>query len=326
MTELTALLSVSNLSVTFKTNEGMLHAVRGVDFSVSAHEVLAIVGESGSGKSVTSLTIMDLLPKFSSTVEGSIRWGETELVGADPEYTRSLRGAEIAMIFQDPLSALNPVHRIGDQIAEAITAHQNLPKGQVKERVIELMTKVGISAPEKNVRRYPHEFSGGMRQRVMIAIALACNPKLIIADEPTTALDVTVQAQILNLLTDLVAEIGSSVILITHDLGVVAGIADRVLVMYAGRIVEDATVDELFRSPSHPYTRGLLNSLPDLDGTLHRLKPIGGQPPNLTQEPDGCAFAPRCEMRQQRCFENSPELLEHVSGHKTACHFWEKKE
>ena len=318
-------LAIEDLNVTFKTNDGPLHAVRGVSFEVQANEVLAIVGESGSGKSVTSLTIMDLLPKALSTITGSIRWDGQELVGASPEATRSLRGAEISMIFQDPLSALNPVHRVGDQIAEAITAHGKISKKEVRARVLELMTRVGISDPEKTMHRYPHEFSGGMRQRVMIAIALACNPKLIIADEPTTALDVTVQAQILHLLTALVKDVGSSVILITHDLGVVAGIADRVLVMYAGRIVEDATVDELFRSPSHPYTRGLLDSLPNLDGTITRLKPIGGQPPNLSHEPPGCSFAPRCELREERCFGESPELLEHEAGHRTACHFWEKR-
>ena len=319
------LISVADLNVTSTTNEGSLHAVRGVSFSVAPHEVLAVVGESGSGKSVTSLAIMDLLPKALSRIEGSIQWHGKELVGADPERTRALRGTDIAMIFQDPLSALNPVHRIEDQIAEAITAHQNVPRAEVNARVIELMTRVGISDPQKNRRRYPHEFSGGMRQRVMIAIALACSPELIIADEPTTALDVTVQAQILELLTTLVAEMGSSVVLITHDLGVVAGIADRVLVMYAGQVVEDASVDELFRLPSHPYPRGLLNSLPRLDGTIARLKPIGGQPPNLTSEPVGCSFAPRCELRKAVCFQDAPALLEHSPGHKTACHFWDER-
>ncbi len=312
-------LSVEDLNVTFATNTGTVHAIRGASFSVAPGEVLALVGESGSGKSVSSLAVMDLLPKATSTVEGSIRWGEEELRTASAPRIQQIRGNEIAMIFQDPLSALNPVHRVGAQIAEALEGHRKLSRAELDSEVFRLMESVGIPDPQKRARQYPHEFSGGMRQRIMIAMAMSCDPQLIIADEPTTALDVTVQAQIMLLLSERVRASGASLILITHDLGVVAGIADRVAVMYAGEIVELAPVNDLFRQPLHPYTKALLASLPaNAMGEKH-LHAIPGQPPLLSVEPIGCAFWPRCGYAIERCKEELPTIEAISQQHLARC-------
>jgi oligopeptide/dipeptide ABC transporter ATP-binding protein len=288
-------------------------------------ETLGIVGESGSGKSVTSLSILGLLPK-SAHVTGEILFRGEQLVGKSEKDMRQVRGSKIAMVFQDALAALNPVFTVGDQISEAIEVHNEVPKKELRERVIELLDIVGIPAPGKRVDQYPHEYSGGMRQRAMIAMAIANEPDLLIADEPTTALDVTIQAQVLEVIERIQDRTRSSVLLITHDLGVVAGIADRVMVMYAGRQVEIASVDEIFYTPSHPYTRGLIASLPRLDrrsreGRLHRIK---GQPPSLIRIPPGCAFHPRCPVASDfdgPCFRIEPELIGVGENHVSRCHF-----
>ena len=301
-----AALSVTDLRVSFKTMLGTVQAVRGVSFDVQPGEVLGVVGESGSGKSVTFLGIMGLLGR-SAKIEGSARVGDAELVGAAPKVQRRVRGSEMAMIFQDPLSALNPVHKVGAQVAEMLLAHQkDMTRKAAAERAVELLDIVGIPQPEQRARQYAHEFSGGMRQRVMIAMAIANNPKVLIADEPTTALDVTVQAQILEVIDRIRKEMGTAVVLITHDLGVVARMADRVQVMYAGRIVERGEVTNIFRSPDHPYTRGLLASLPGLGH--ERLTPIPGAPPNMLQPPSGCAFRARCPHAVEACSTALPEL------------------
>ena len=285
-------LQVEGLEVEFPTKAGTVHAVRGIDFSIAPGEVLGIVGESGSGKSVTALATMGLLPK-SATVRGSIRFDGRELLGLKEKQLAGVRGTGIAMIFQDPMTSLNPVYTIGWQIAEAIRAHQDIGKEAAQARAIELLAKVGIPNPAERVDNYPHEFSGGMRQRAVIAIGMANDPDVILADEPTTALDVTVQAQVLESLRTALTETGAALLLITHDLGVIAGLADRVLVMYAGRPVEVGTVDDVFYKPSMPYTLGLLGSLPrlDSDGT-ERLRQIPGSPPSMLGAPTGCPFAP----------------------------------
>ena len=316
------ILQVSNLTVDFRTDDGTVQAVRGVDFSVSAGEVLAIVGESGSGKSVTAMSILKLLPP-SATVGGSVLWQGDELLTAADARMREVRGGEIAMIFQDPLTALNPVYRVGDQIVEMILVHQDMNKRQARQHAIEMLDLVGIPQPEKRIDQYTHEFSGGMRQRAMIAMALSCNPKLIIADEPTTALDVTVQAQVLEVLADLAHRLSTAVVLITHDLGVVAGMADHISVMYAGRVVESGSVDSTFDSTSHPYTAGLLASLPRLHGDIDQpLVPIGGQPPSMLHPPAGCSFHPRCLFATEEagCMSVMPELSEKPGGQQAACH------
>jgi peptide/nickel transport system ATP-binding protein len=283
---------------------GDVQAVRGIDLDIHGGEMVGIVGESGSGKSVTFLGLMGLLPK-SAHLSGSARLGKDELVGASPKLLRSVRGQRIAMIFQDPLSALNPVHRIGDQIVEMIRAHQKVNDKAAQARAVELLDLVGIPQPDQRARQYPHEFSGGMRQRVMIAIAVANDPEVLIADEPTTALDVTVQAQILEVLQRIQRELGAAVVLITHDLGVVARVVDRVQVMYAGRPVERGTVEAVFDHPSHPYTQGLLSSIPALG--RERLTPIPGAPPNMLRPPPGCPFAPRCPHALEQCERGIPE-------------------
>ena len=316
------ILQVSGLTVDFRTDDGDVHAVRGVDFSVSAGEVLAIVGESGSGKSVTAMSLLKLLPP-SATVGGTVNWNGENLLDVSDERMRQVRGGEIAMIFQDPLTALNPVYRVGDQIVEMILVHEKVSKKQARQRAIEMLDIVGIPQPEKRVDQYTHEFSGGMRQRAMIAMALSCNPKLIIADEPTTALDVTVQAQVLEVLADLAHRLSTAVVLITHDLGVVAGMADHISVMYAGRVVESGTVDKTFDSTSHPYTAGLLASLPRLHGDIDQpLVPIGGQPPSMLNPPPGCSFHPRCLFATDEagCKTVMPELEEKPGGQLAACH------
>jgi oligopeptide/dipeptide ABC transporter ATP-binding protein len=316
------ILSVQDLTVDFRTDDGTVRAVRGVDFAVSAGEVLAVVGESGSGKSVTAMSILKLLPP-SATVGGKVLWQGEDLLAVSDERMRKVRGAEIAMIFQDPLTALNPVHRVGAQIIEAIRVHEKVDKKQARQRAIEMLDLVGIPQADRRVDQYTHEFSGGMRQRAMIAMALSCNPKLIIADEPTTALDVTVQAQVLEVLADLAHRLSVAVVLITHDLGVVAGMADHIAVMYAGRIVETGSVDHTFDSTSHPYTAGLLASLPRLHGDIDQpLVPIGGQPPSMLNPPPGCSFHPRClfARAESGCTTVVPELEVKASGQLAACH------
>jgi len=295
------ILAVQDLKVHFATEDGLVRAVDGVSFDLRAGEVLAIVGESGCGKSVTSQTIMGLTRAPNSRFEGRIVYEGEDLVAAPDEHLRTVRGNEITMIFQDPMTALHPVYKIGWQIAEEIKAHHDVSKAEARNRAIELLRHVGIPQPERRVDNYPHEFSGGMRQRAMIAMALANKPRILIADEPTTALDVTIQAQIIQLIGDLRGELGS-VILITHDLGVVAEIADRVLVMYAGMVVETGTVEEIFYDPQHPYTWGLLGSLARLDRDRRdRLPSIAGTPPSLISRPKGCPFRPRCPHEFDKC-------------------------
>ena len=316
------LLEVVDLTVSFNTDDGEVQAVRGVDLSVNAGEVLAVVGESGSGKSVTAMSLLQLLPP-TAEITGTVRWQGEDLLTVPPNRIREVRGGEIAMIFQDPLTALNPVYRVGDQIAEMVLAHEKVSRSEAKRRAVEMLDLVGIPQPEKRVSQYTHEFSGGMRQRAMIAMALACSPKLIIADEPTTALDVTVQAQVLEVLTDLAQRLGTAVVLITHDLGVVAGMADNVSVMYAGRIVESGSADHVFDSTGHPYTAGLLSSLPRLDGDVDApLVPIGGQPPSMLAPPPGCSFHPRCRWASEEagCMSVLPPMSERSPGHVSACH------
>ncbi len=317
------LLKIEGLRTHFDTEEGVVKAVDGVDLELAAGETLAIVGESGSGKTVTVLSALALLPKTARIVEGSITFDGRELVGLPEEQMREVRGAEIAMIFQDALTALNPVFTVGNQISEAIRQHDRVTKDEARERALELLQRVGIPEAARRLDQYPHELSGGMRQRAMIAMSLSCRPKILVADEPTTALDVTIQAQILSLMNDLRFDSGSSIVLITHDLGVVAEMADHVAVMYGGRKVEFAAVDELFAAPAHPYTWGLLRSLPRLDECVgeQRLLPIPGVPPSLIHLPKGCHFRPRCRFAQDICCEEYPQLREVGPGHVAACHF-----
>jgi oligopeptide/dipeptide ABC transporter ATP-binding protein len=311
----TPVLQIRDLKVTFTTPLGPLVAVRGIDLDVKAGEMLAVVGESGSGKSVSFLAAMGLLPK-TATVEGSVVLDGQQLVGASPKLMRSVRGRLMSMIFQDPLSALNPVHRIGAQISEMLRAHQPMSERAARARAVELLEIVGIPQPGDRAMQYPHEFSGGMRQRVVIAMAIANSPKVLIADEPTTALDVTVQAQILEVIQKVQAQFGTAVVLITHDLGVVARVCERVNVMYAGRVVERAAINDIFDVPTHPYTRGLLASLPQAG--MERLVPIAGFPPNMLKPPTGCAFRTRCSHAIDACGTKLPEL--HPYGESmTAC-------
>jgi oligopeptide/dipeptide ABC transporter ATP-binding protein len=301
------ILEVSDLTVSFATDGGVVRAVEGVSFGLAAGEILAIVGESGSGKSVTAQTLLGLTRAPNTTISGSVRFDGVELTDLDDDGLRGVRGERIAMIFQDPMTSLNPVYRVGDQMIEMIRAHRDVSKREARERAVDLLRSVGIPNPERRVHDYPHEFSGGMRQRVMIAMALSLDPDVLIADEPTTALDVTVQAQILRLLDQLNRERGLAVVLITHDLGVVAEIADRVAVMYAGQLVEYASLDELFYDPQHPYTWGLLGSIARLDRpNPARLAQIPGQPPSLLHPPTGCRFAPRCPHEFAKCAEPPP--------------------
>ena len=302
------LLSVRNLKTSFFTHVGEVKAVRGISFDVNQGEVLGIVGESGSGKSVTSLSIMGLLQHPGRVVDGEIFFQDQDILSYGKRRMRRVRGKEIAMIFQDPMTSLNPVYTVGNQIMEMLQEHEDIGKGEAKRRAIEMLRMVGIPSPEKRIHNYPHEFSGGMRQRAMIAIALACSPKLLIADEPTTALDVTIQAQILNLIKRLNRELDMTTILITHDLGVVAQVCDRVAIMYAGEIVESGTIAEVFDHPHHPYTIGLFGSIPSLDETAEKLKPIQGQMPDPTELPEGCAFAPRCPYATGACRTRKPEM------------------
>ncbi|MGH3837726.1 MAG: ABC transporter ATP-binding protein [Pseudonocardiaceae bacterium] len=324
-----AVLDVADLRVEFRTDEGRVQAVRGVSYQLRRGEVLGIVGESGSGKSVTSLAVMGLLPG-TARASGSVRLrgrsggrsGDTELLGASDKELSRVRGREIAMIFQDPMTSLNPVYPVGYQIAEAIRAHHDVTRDAARKQAVELLDLVSIPNPSERARSYPHELSGGMRQRVVIAIAMANRPEVIIADEPTTALDVTVQAQILEALHTAKVETGAAMLLITHDLGVIAGQADRVLVMYAGRVVEAGTVEEIFYAPRMPYTLGLLGSLPRLDVRTERLHPISGAPPSAINMPPGCPFIPRCPLAAAVCETEEPPLAgTGTAGHLSACHF-----
>jgi oligopeptide transport system ATP-binding protein len=320
------LLEVRDLHVEFRTRDGVAKAVNGVDIGVDEGETLAVLGESGSGKSVTAQAVMGIL----DMPPGRITGGEIVFQGQDllrlrEEERRKVRGAEMAMIFQDALSSLNPVLTVGDQLGEMFVVHQGMSRKDARARAVELMDRVRIPAARERVRDYPHQFSGGMRQRIMIAMALALEPALVIADEPTTALDVTVQAQVMELLAELQHEYDMGLILITHDLGVVADVADRIAVMYAGRIVESAPVHDIYKEPAHPYTRGLLDSIPRLDQKGQELYAIKGLPPNLMNIPPGCAFNPRCPMAQDVCRTDVPPLYEvngEDSGRRSACHFW----
>ena len=315
------LLSVRNLKTSFFTHVGEVKAVRGISFDVNQGEVLGIVGESGSGKSVTSLSIMGLLQHPGRVVDGEIFFQDQDILSYGKRRMRRVRGKEIAMIFQDPMTSLNPVYTVGNQIMEMLQEHEDIGKGEAKRRAIEMLRMVGIPSPEKRIHNYPHEFSGGMRQRAMIAIALACSPKLLIADEPTTALDVTIQAQILSLMKGLQKEYRTAIMFITHDLGVIAEIADRVMVMYAGQVVEEADVMTLFHAPRHPYTKGLLNSTVRVHEISERLETIDGVVPTLSKMPEGCRFAPRCPHASDACRAACPALrpVGDREGHLARC-------
>jgi oligopeptide transport system ATP-binding protein len=317
------LLEVSDLHVEFRTRDGVAHAVNGVSYAVDAGQTLAVLGESGSGKSVTAQAIMGILDMPPGRITGGrVLFRGRDLLTLKEEERRRIRGAGLAMIFQDALSALNPVMTVGDQLGEMFVVHRGASRRAARARAVELMERVRIPAAAQRVRDYPHQFSGGMRQRIMIAMALALEPDLIIADEPTTALDVTVQAQVMDLLAELRREYDMGLILITHDLGVVADVADKIAVMYAGRIVEQAPVHELYRRPAHPNTRGLLESIPRLDHKGRELYAIKGLPPSLTRIPPGCAFHPRCPMAREVCRTDVPPLYEVSPTRGSACHFW----
>jgi peptide/nickel transport system ATP-binding protein len=318
-----ALLDVKDLKTYFRTDDGIVKAVDGVSFNVEKGKTLGIVGESGCGKSVTCLTIMGLNNRKTTISSGEAMWKGENLIGMSPRKLRDIRGSEIAMIFQDPMTSLNPVHKIGAQLVEAVLLHQDVTKAAARARAVELLKAVGIPRADQRADDYPHQFSGGMRQRVMIAMALVNNPDLLIADEPTTALDVTTQAQILDLMKRLQSEFGSAIIMITHDLGVVAEVADDVVVMYAARIQEEGEVHDLFQRPNHPYTWGLLGSLPRLHQDVDRLVQISGQPPSLLFPPRGCRFHPRCPYVMPICKETEPELdpvPKSQSYHRVRCH------
>ncbi len=321
------ILKVDNLVTRFYTPEGVVHAVNGVNFDLKEGETLGVVGESGCGKSVTMLSVLQLIQRPPGKIEsGKALFHDKDLIALDRDEIRQVRGGQIAMVFQDPMTSLNPVLTIEKQVSEPLMLHLGLTKQQAKERVIELLQMVGIPEAEKRLPDFPHQFSGGMRQRVMIAMALSCNPQILVADEPTTALDVTIQAQIVDLVKRLRDEFGMSIIWITHDLGVVARLAQRVLVMYAGYIIEEAPVKELYANPRHPYTIGLLNSLPRVDaGERHRLAAIQGRPPLLYEKPAICPFAPRCDHAFDRCWTENPALVGISVNHKVAC-WWDASE
>ncbi len=316
-----AMLEVNNLKTHFKTQDGVVKAVDGVSFSLEAGEILGIVGESGSGKSVTALSIMQLNPKPPTEYpEGEILFEGQNLLEVSEKRMQQIRGNDIAMIFQDPMTSLNPVFTVGNQIREAIRIHQDVSKSEAQEKTVQVLRDVGIANPERRAKEYPHQFSGGMRQRAMIAMALSCNPKVLIADEPTTALDVTIQAQILELMVGLQEKYGTAIVMITHDLGVVSQLADQVMVMYAGRAVEQATTDEVFYDPLMPYSWSLLRALPRLDTAGEvRLLPVKGAPPSLIFLPEGCNFNPRCPFVKDECLEIDPDLYEKKPGHTAAC-------
>jgi peptide/nickel transport system ATP-binding protein len=321
-----ALLDVKDLSTSFSTEDGVVKAVQGVSFSVEKGQTLGIVGESGCGKSVTCLTIMGLNPKRTTMSSGEALWKDEDLLSTKPSRLREIRGNEISMIFQDPMTSLNPVHTIGRQLVEAVLLHRDVTKRVARARALELLKAVGIPRAETRIDDYPHQFSGGMRQRVMIAMALINDPDLLIADEPTTALDVTTQAQILALMKTLQEDFGSAIIMITHDLGVVAEIADDVVVMYAANVVEQAEVHDLFQRPQHPYTWGLMGSLPRLEADVERLTQIPGQPPSLLRPPNGCRFHPRCPYVMEVCKSTVPDLrpTQRDPDHLQRCHLDEE--
>ena len=314
------LLEVRGLKTQFPTKDGLVKAVDGVDFHIDRGETLGIVGESGSGKSMTVLSVMRLLPRPGRIVAGEVMYKGRDLVKASETEIQEVRGEEIAMIFQDPMTSLNPVYRTGWQVGEPLRLHKGLKLGESLREAISMFTKVGIPEPNKRVQNYPHEFSGGMRQRAMIAMGLTTAPSVLIADEPTTALDVTIQAQILELLKTVNREFGTATVLITHNLGVVAGMCERVMVMYAGRVVEEGPTDDVFASPKHPYTWSLLQSIPRLDAEAHEaLRPIEGMPPDMTNLPEGCAFHPRCPFRIERCIQETPVLAWVGDTQRAAC-------
>ncbi len=314
-----AMLEVKDLHTSFFTPAGEVRAVNGVSFNLERGKVLGIVGESGSGKSVTAYSIMQILEKSGRIVSGSVKFDGNELVGSGEKFMKTIRGNKISIIFQDPMTSLNPTYTIGHQLMEAILLHTDRNKKQAKERAIEMLRLVNINEPEKRMKQYPFELSGGMRQRVMIAMALACEPDILIADEPTTALDVTIQAQILELMKDLLDELGMSIIMITHDLGVVAQMCDEVVVMYAGSICEQGTADEIFYNPRHEYTKGLLKSIPTADSDGSKLEPISGTPIDLLNMPAGCPFAPRCDAAMKICLRQRCERMEINADHYAAC-------
>ncbi|WDC83550.1 ABC transporter ATP-binding protein [Caloramator sp. mosi_1] len=317
------LLSIKNLKTYFYTEDGVIKAVDDVSLSIREGETLGVVGESGCGKSITAMSILKLIPNPpGKIVEGEIIFEGKDLTKTTDEEIRKIRGNKISVIFQEPMTSLNPVFTIGDQIIEAIVLHQNMNKEEARKKAIDMLKLVGIPRAEEVVDAYPHELSGGMRQRAMIAMAMACNPKLLIADEPTTALDVTIQAQILDLMRDLKNKTNTSIMLITHDLGVVAEMADHVVVMYAGKVVEEANVYEIFKNPMHPYTLGLLESKPILNQDKERLNSIPGQVPNPLNMPEGCYFHPRCSKAMDICRKEQPKLCSVKDGHKVACHLY----
>lgn len=320
------LLEVNNLKTSFYTQFGEVQAVGGVSFNLEYGEVMGIVGESGSGKSVTMMSIMRLLDQNGKVKDGDIRFEDSDLVSLNEEAMSKIRGNEISMIFQDPMTSLNPLMTIGNQIMEPLRIHKKMTKAESYKKAIELLYLVGIPSPESRMKQYPHEFSGGMRQRVMIAMALTCNPKLLIADEPTTALDVTIQAQILEIMKDIKQKLNTSIILITHDLGVVADICDKVNVMYGGLIIEQGTVKDIFYNSRHPYTWGLMESVPNPNTLVReRLRPIDGQPPDLFKPPKGCPFYARCKYSMEVCREHRPGYYEITQGHKSACWLNDKR-
>ncbi len=323
-----ALLEVDNLQVHFATSDGVNRAVDGLSLSIQAGETLAIVGESGCGKSVTAMSMLRLIPTPPGKLSGAIRFEGSDLLALGDDEMQAIRGNRISMVFQEPMTSLNPVLTVGRQIGETLRVHQGLDRAAAEARAIDMLKLVGIPAPERRIREYPHQLSGGMRQRVMIAIALACNPKLLIADEPTTALDVTIQAQILELMADLKRRVGAAILLITHDLGVVAQVADRVVVMYAGRKVEEAPVRELLRQPRHPYTRGLMGAVPKLGASLRgkneRLTEIPGSVPSLKSRIDGCIYAGRCALASDVCRKIAPAFEIKAINHGVACHHAER--
>ena len=318
-----ALLEIKGLKTHFKTEDGWLHAVDGVDLTVDRGETVCVVGESGCGKTVTAMTILKLIPMPPGRiVAGEVLWQGRDLVPLDNTGMRRVRAREIAIVFQEPMTSLNPVYTVGEQIAESVRLHGGFSRRAALDRAAEMLKLVHIPMPERRIHAYPHQFSGGMRQRVMIAMALACNPHLLIADEPTTALDVTIQAQILDLLNELKSRLGMSILLITHAMGVVAEMAQRVVVMYAGKVVEEASATELFARPRHPYTQGLIRSIPRIDrAATHRvrLESIAGNVPKLIEPPEGCRFAPRCKYAIPACTAATPPLREIAAGHKVAC-------
>ncbi|GAB6138236.1 ABC transporter ATP-binding protein [Halanaerobaculum tunisiense] len=319
------ILDINQLQTYFHTDQGTVKAVDGVSLDIKTGETLGVVGESGSGKSVTAASIMQLIPTPPGEIAGGeIKFKNEDLLDKSIAEIREIRGNQISMIFQEPMTSLNPVYTIGDQIAETLQLHQDITKEQAVDKAVTMLEKVGIPSPEERVTEHPHQLSGGMRQRVMIAMALSCNPELLIADEPTTALDVTIQAQILELMQDLKDEFNTAIMLITHDLGVIAEVADKVAVMYGGRVVEQAEVKTLFKDPEHPYTKGLINSIPHIKGQDHRLEPIKGIVPDPFSFPQGCKFANRCDYVQDKCWEQEPQLETVQDDHVVRCWRWQE--